>query len=73
MLKAELSEELTNREARQPGALIEYQGTRGLAIMVGENWPPFLSGDIVVLWEDGEHTVLPEDFELLSRDVYQRF
>jgi hypothetical protein len=55
-----------------PAAMIEYQGEKGIALMLGENLATgtWLSGDIVVHWEKGEHTVLPEEFHLIKEDIW---
>jgi hypothetical protein len=69
-------EEFTNsfkRDSLQvPTALIEYEGEKGIVIMIGENLVTgtWLSGDIIVHWENGEHTVLPDEFVVLSNNLW---
>ncbi|WP_068775763.1 hypothetical protein [Paenibacillus sp. FJAT-26967] len=55
-----------------PAAMIEYQGEKGIALMIGENLATgtWLSRDIIVHWEGGEHTVLPDDFTLVRADLW---
>lgn len=55
-------------------AMIEHNGTRGIAIEIGEvlsaTWR---QGKIIVFWEDGDHTILPEGpFVLLEFDLFGR-
>jgi hypothetical protein len=47
----------------QPTCMIEYQGEKGIVFQLGENLATgtWLSGDIIVFWEDGDQTTLPED------------
>lgn len=48
-------------------------GTTVIAIEVGENLSPtFLSGDIIVFWENGEHTCLDTlEFDVVVEDLYK--
>ena len=51
--------------------LIEYQGIRGVAIKLGESLgDPWQSGDIVVFWQDGDSTALPDNFGLIVTDLW---
>ena len=70
------SEELIEK-FKEPGdsicraALIEYQDERGIALEIGENLSKdWLSTDIIVFWEGGEQTILPDEFELLIEDLW---
>lgn len=53
-------------------ALIEYKDQRGIVIRLGENLctGTWLSGDLICFWDDGENTVLPDDFELITFDLF---
>lgn len=69
MTEAELRELFESTEVTM--ALVAYKdgplprGT-GVAIELGENLSrTWQSGDIVVFWTDGEHTVLPDSFEFV--------
>jgi hypothetical protein len=54
-----------------PAALIEFQDEKGLAIRIGENLADnWKSWEIIVFWQDGDHTVLPDEFELLKLDLW---
>jgi len=52
-------------------AVIEWRGQVGIVFVVGEvlsaTWR---SGKIIVFWADGEHTILPDEFEVLAIDVF---
>ena len=55
-----------------PTALIEYEDDKGIAIRLGENLVTgtWLSGDIIVFWNDGEHTILPDEFKLIKYNLW---
>lgn len=58
--------------ALQPSAIIEYQNERGLAIRLGENLSEkWQGGEVIVFWDDGDHTVLPDEFELVRLNAYR--
>ncbi|MVP00360.1 hypothetical protein [Paenibacillus lutrae] len=61
-----------NDRIQWPAAMIEYHGEKGIALMVGENLATgtWLSGDIVVHWENGKHTMLPDEFTLIKENVW---
>ena len=48
-------------------ALIEHDGQRGIAIKLGETLSKtWRSGDVIVFWANGEHTVPPDTMQLVS-------
>jgi hypothetical protein len=53
-------------------AFISYRGDIGFVYCLGENWGgDWRSGDVAVLWSNGDLTVLPEDdFRVLSHDAW---
>lgn len=68
MQKAELENTLEIGRA----ALIDYEGERGIIIKIGENLSStWRSGEIIVFWEDGEQTILPDEFLLISENVFR--
>jgi len=58
-------DELTN------AALIEHEGARGIAIKLGESlcgvWG---SGNIIVFWSNGDHTIPPDEFDLIHSELF---
>lgn len=53
-------------------AVIDVKGEKGLAIRISENLSEaWQSGDVIVFWESGEATVLPEEFELVKFDLWK--
>jgi len=66
-------EELLSGELSQ-AVVVGHDGRRGVALMVGENLTKhFLSGDVIVFWDNGDHTAPPEkDIRLLSRGLLTR-
>ena len=66
----ELRKEFESNDSRFAG--IRFKGEMGMAILLGENLSKdvWLSGDIICFWEDGENTVLPDYFDLLSVGIY---
>jgi len=68
-------EQLVAHFEKQPcgaAAVIAYQDERGVAYVLGERLSTeWASGDIIVLWSDGEHTVLPDEFECLVPDLWK--
>lgn len=75
MFNEELEERFKNDSGLAPSAVIEFKGERGIAIALGENLVTntWLSGDVIVFWENGEHTMLPEEqeFELIHYNAYR--
>lgn len=72
MTPQELENKFNAEDWNTVSALIEYQDERGIAIRIGENLAHnWQSGEIIVFWEDGEHTVLPDDFELVKYNVWR--
>lgn len=71
MTSRQLIEKFNNNSWPVPCALIEYNGERGIAFEIGENlsstWP---SGEVIVFWQDGTHTVLPNEFNLVQFNVW---
>jgi hypothetical protein len=52
-------------------AVIEFQGQRGIVIKLGENLGgAWLSGDLIVFWDDGENTILPDEFAVIAFDIF---
>jgi membrane-bound inhibitor of C-type lysozyme len=52
-------------------ALIEHEGTRGIAIKLGESLcGPWYSGHIIVFWSNGDHTILPGEFKLIHSELF---
>lgn len=71
MTPDQLAEAFEKSDKISPAALIEYQGEKGIAIRLGENLASnWLSYEIIVFWEDGDHTILPDEFELLKLDLW---
>ncbi|MFU1798194.1 hypothetical protein ACM1RC_30360 [Paenibacillus azoreducens] len=77
MTDTELMNEFERRMSQStkyqlPAAMIEYQGEKGIALMIGENLATgtWLNGDIIVHWERGKHTMLPEEFTLIKSDIW---
>ncbi|MEC0136138.1 hypothetical protein P4H94_04450 [Paenibacillus macerans] len=73
-LEADFKNRIDNLEKTQwPAAMIEYQGEKGIALMLGENLATgtWLSGDIIVHREKGEHTVLPDEFTLVNSNIWK--
>lgn len=74
MISMSSSQLLTVFEKRKlNSALIEFGGERGIVLKLGENLstqPPWLSGEIIVFWQDGENTVLPDYFQVIKLDVF---
>lgn len=72
MKSTELTKQL-NFKDKKSFALIEFQGEKGIAILLGENLVTgtWLSGDIIVFWENGDHTILPEEFDLIKLDIFK--
>jgi hypothetical protein len=70
MTDAELKERFNAEHWPTPCALIEYNGERGIAFYIGEAlssvWRP---GNVIVFWEDGEHTILPDEFDLIQFNI----
>jgi len=65
--RAELEKRLADEDVwMSASALIEHEGARGIAIRLGETlhrlWQ---SGDVIVFWTNGDHTILPDEFELV--------
>lgn len=53
-------------------ALIESDGERGIAFKIGENLSQtWKSGDVIVIWENGEQTILPDKFLLISKNIFR--
>lgn len=50
---------------------IEYNNKRGTAYRL-ENIKEFKSGDIIVLWENGEQTKLPEKIKYIIRHLIRK-
>ncbi|WP_088832719.1 hypothetical protein [Paenibacillus tyrfis] len=63
---------INERSLQMPAAMIEYQGEKGIALYIGENLATgtWLNGDIIVHWEKGEHTSLPDEFSLIKDDLW---
>ena len=55
-----------------PCCMIEYQGEKGIVLYIGENLATgtWLSGDLIVHWEEGDHTMLPDEFKLLNDNLW---
>mgnify|MGYP006342034883 FL=1 len=52
-------------------ALIEYQGQRGIAIRLREPLGGVWKSDVVLVhWDNGEHTILPDEFDVISYDLF---
>jgi hypothetical protein len=67
---AELKEMFDNEELTN-AALIEHEGARGIAIQLGESLcGPWYSGHIIVFWSNGDHTILPDGFELIHSELF---
>ena len=48
-------------------AKIKYKNECGIAFQIGETISKtWQSNDSIIFWEDGEHTVIPEEFEFLG-------
>lgn len=53
--------------------LIESDGERGIAFKIGENLSAtWQSGDVIVIWENGEQTVLPDKFTVINSNVFRK-
>jgi len=66
--------EYKNNDGLQvPCCMIEYQGEKGIVLYIGENLATgtWLSGDLIVHWEEGEHTILPDEFTLIKRNLWE--
>ena len=73
MTNGELTEMMAKPD-EPSSALIQYQDERGIALRLGENLsrePPWLSGEIIVFWQNGDNTVLPDSFVVLSLGVME--
>lgn len=72
MTSDELIARFNSEDWPMPCALIEFNRTRGIAFLIGEAlselWRP---NDIVVFWRDGEHTILPDEFDLIQYNVWE--
>ena len=58
----------------QPVCMIEYEGEKGIVIELGDNLVTreHLRGDILVFWENGDITVLPEkEFKVIKENVWE--
>lgn len=74
MTKEELMEMLNKRfgkKNRLPAAKIKFQGEMGIVIRLAQNLSStWQEGDFIVFWEDGEETILPDEFELAESDLW---
>lgn len=69
MKRKTLEKKLKVRQA----ALIEKDGERGIAFKIGENLSAtWKSGDVIVIWENGEQTILPDSFQLVNNNVFRK-
>lgn len=70
MTRAELEKRLAEEDVwMSASALIEHEGTRGIAIRLGENLSgSWQSGNVIVFWTNGDHTIVPDEFELVRQD-----
>ena len=72
-MKKEQLEAHFEKQSCGAAAVIAYQGERGVAYVLGERLSKtWASGDVIVLWSDGEHTVLPDEFDCLLPSVQER-
>ena len=51
-------------------ALIEEHNNQGIAIRLADNLGEFDCGDIVVFWQSGAITKLPESFTVIKWNLY---
>lgn len=66
-------EKLENSLQVNQAALIEKDGERGIVFKIGENLSAtWQSGDVIVFWENGEQTIIPDEFELVSKNVFRK-
>ena len=64
--------EVLKQEDNCTSAVIEFQGERGIALLIGERLSKtWASGDIIVFWENGEQTVLPEDHKVIEINIFR--
>lgn len=64
-----------SREQLMPACMIEYNGEKGVVFKLGENLASgtWLSGDIIVFWEGGDYTMLPNDgkYKIIKKDLWE--
>jgi hypothetical protein len=71
MTKEELEAQFESDDSLAPCALIRFQGELGIALKIGENLTKhWQSGDVIVFWENGEHTVLADQFTLIRFNLW---
>ena len=72
MTATELRAMFDGPDWKATSAVIESEGDRGIALKLGENLSGlWKSGDVIVFWEDGDHTELPDDFALVQFNPFR--
>lgn len=65
MTRQQLIDALKAQNQIQPAALIRYRYDLGIAMLLGENLgKPWMSGDLIIFWADGDHTDVGADQEV---------
>lgn len=53
-----------------PTALIKYENSFGIAVRLGCNLSSsWQEGEVLVVWDDSDYTVLPDTFELVRLNL----
>ena len=64
--------ELYENMRHNKAVLIEKDGERGIAFLLGVNLSTtWQSGDALVMWEDSEQTALPDGFMVINKNVFR--
>lgn len=72
MIKADLVDLFNAFVTIQPAAKITYLGSSGIAVRLSVNLSErWQAGDIVVFWANGDITALPDEFDLVNRDLFR--